>query len=165
MVKTRSGKQYDTRYQSFLERKTYKMHKEKEKLEKDLQEMEERYNKAKENYVNVLGLLVNRVSIHRLLTLCIEKMVKDSQDDAAEPSKEGECCVCYETSNMNIICENGHTTCISCLSKMNWSNRNFGDFMDTMRCPCCRTKLCQFERDRVFELAVISFGNTQVRVT
>lgn len=165
MVKTRSGKQYDTRYQSFLERKTYKMHKEKEKLEKDLQEMEERYNKAKENYVNVLGLLVNRVSIHRLLTLCIEKLIKDSQDDAAEPSKEMECCVCYEKSNMNIICENGHTTCISCLSKMNWSNRNFGDFMDTMKCPCCRTKLCQVERDRVFELAGISFGNTQVRVT
>lgn len=164
MVKTRSGKQYDTN-QMLLEKKVSDIKKEKEKLENDLQEMEERYNKAKESYVSALGLLVNRVGIHRLLTLCIEKMIKDSKDDAAEPSKEMECCVCYETSNMNIICKNGHTTCISCLSKMNWSNRNFGDFMDTMRCPYCRTNLVESERDRVFELSGISFANTQVRIT
>ena len=164
MVKTRSGKKYDTS-QMILEKKVSDINKEKEKLEKDLQVMEERFNKAKENYVNVLGLLVNRVSIHRLLTLCIEKLVKDSQDDAAEPSKEGECCVCYETSNMNIICENGHTTCISCLSKMNWSNRNVGDFMDSMRCPCCRTNFVESGRDKVFELSGISFANTQVRIS
>ena len=173
MVKTRSGKQYDTTYNTTetqpetgtLIETIGVLSNANVKLEKDLQAMEERFNKAKESYVSALGLLVNRVANHRLLTLCIEKMIKDSQHNAAEPSKERECCVCYETSNMNIICKNRHATCISCLSKMNWSNRNFGDFMDSMRCPCCRTNFVESGRDRVFELAGISFGNTQVRVT
>ena len=66
---------------------------------------------------------------------------------------------------MNIICKNGHTTCISCLSKMNLSNRNVGDFMDSMRCPCCRTNFVESGRDKVFELSGISFANTQVRIS
>lgn len=164
MVKTRSGKQYDTT-QMLLEKKVSDIKKEKEKLEKDLQVMEERFNKAKENYVNVLGLLVNRVANHRILTLCIEKMKEDSRDCAGGPCEERECCVCYETSNMNVVCKNGHSMCITCLSKMNWTNRNHTDFMDSTRCPCCRANFVERERDIVFELAGISFGNTQVRIS
>jgi len=164
MVKTRSGKHYNTT-ERLLETRISIMNIEKEKLENDLQVMEERFNKAKENYVSALGLLVNRVANHRLLTLCIEKIKEDSRDCAGSPCEERECCVCYEMSNMNIVCKNGHSMCISCLSKMNWSNRNFGDFMDIMRCPCCRTNFVESGRDRVFELSGISFASTQVRIT
>lgn len=48
---------------------------------------------------------------------------------------------------------------------MNWSNRNVGDFMDSMRCPCCRTNFVESGRDKVFELSGISFANTQVRIS
>ena len=113
--------------------------------------------------MSVLGLLVNRVANHRLLTLCIEN--EKDLVIVLVVHEERECCVCYETSNMNVVCKNGHSMCITCLSKMNWTNRNHTDFMDSTRCPCCRANFVERERDIVFELAGISFGNTQVRIS
>ena len=170
MVKTRSGKHYNTA-QLLLETKLMNA-KEKianleqiiENLVGTIENLQDRVDKTKDNYVSVLQLLVNRQANHRLLTLCIDKLHNNSKPCAAQPREESECCVCYEKNIANIKCVNGHSMCLSCLTSWNWSNRG-KDFMESTTCPCCRKNFISIGRDNIYDLAGINFANTQVRIT
>ncbi|RZD40437.1 MAG: hypothetical protein CXT73_06530 [Methanobacteriota archaeon] len=181
MVKTRSGKNYYSspppmkidRWQTIAKhrlRRSFKWEKlyedekkESSKLAAEKLILEEKFMIAKESYVSVLGVLVNRSANYRLLTLLIEKLYVDSKFDAAQPYEESECSVCYEIGKINILCKNKHVMCLSCVTSWNWSRR-YDDFMENATCPCCRENFIPLERDVIFDMAGISFNETQVRI-
>jgi hypothetical protein len=162
MVKTRSGKHYNT---ELLNAQTAIMELQAQNTvqRQRIESIQKKMDKAKENYVDVLTLLVNRQANYRLLTLCLEKSKYISKSNTAELIVEKECCVCYDKTAMEITCKNGHSTCVSCLSSMNWANR-CKDFMESTTCPCCRVNFVSHERDHIYDMAGISFGETAVRI-
>ena len=171
MPVTRSGKNYkyepsvDAKLRN-AERTIVRLNNQYKLLKKEYTVCQETKKKEveahKSNYVSVLGLLVNRQANYRILTLCIEKIIEDSGNNR-EYDGEKECCVCYNTTSTNLVCKNGHSMGVSCLSSWNWANRS-KDFMESTNCPCCRDTYIKKDRDAVFTLAGIGFKERQVTI-